>query len=63
MDSRIIKTDAQYRQQLSEVEWLAATDPDRDSPEGARLELLVKLVEDYEKSRYVFDQPDQPGRG
>ena len=58
MEPRIIKTDAQYRRYLTVVEELAANDPELDSPEGARLELLAKLVEDYEKTRYVFDQPD-----
>lgn len=58
MDPRIIKTDEQYRDYLAEVEKLAATDPDSESPQGARLELLAKLVEDYEKARFVFGTPD-----
>ena len=58
MEPRIIKTDEQYRQYLNEVESLAANDPPLDSEEGARLELLAKLVEDYEKARFDFAQPD-----
>ena len=57
MELRIIKTEEQYRRSLGEVERLAAQDPDPDSAEGARLELLAKLVEDYEKSRFKFRKP------
>lgn len=58
LDPRIIKTDEQYRHFLSEVEMLAAGDPDPESALGARLELLAKLVEDYEKTRFPFEKPD-----
>lgn len=58
MEPRIIKTDEQYRRFLAEVEKLAAQDPEPASAEGARLELLAKLVEDYEKARFVFNKPD-----
>src|SRR5512139_3691628 len=58
LEPRIIKTDEQYRHYLSEVETLAAEDPHPESTEGARLELLAKLVEDYEKAHFRFDLPD-----
>lgn len=58
MEIRIIKTDEQYRLYLSEVEKLAGDDPDPTTPAGSRLELLAKLVEDYEKSRFIFQSPD-----
>ncbi|HNR21948.1 MAG TPA: transcriptional regulator [Steroidobacteraceae bacterium] len=58
MEPRIIKTDKQYRRFLSEVEALAAGDPDPESKKGIRLELLAKLVEDYEKTRFPFEKPD-----
>lgn len=58
MEPRIIKTEEQYRRYLDEVARLAANDPDVDTDEGARLELLAKLVEDYEKARFNFAQPD-----
>jgi HTH-type transcriptional regulator/antitoxin HigA len=57
MEPRIIKTEEQYRRAIGEVERLAAEDPDPDSAEGARLELLAKLVEDYEKARFKFRKP------
>jgi HTH-type transcriptional regulator/antitoxin HigA len=43
---------------LEEVGRLAGQDPDPSSDEGARLELLAKLVEDYEKAKYPFAKPD-----
>lgn len=58
VEPSIIKTEEQYRQALAAVEQLASEDPPADSPAGARLELLAKLVEDYEKARYPFAQPD-----
>jgi antitoxin component HigA of HigAB toxin-antitoxin module len=54
MEPQIIKNEEQYRRYLAEVERLAELDPDSDSPEGARLGLLAKLVEDFEKSRFAF---------
>jgi HTH-type transcriptional regulator/antitoxin HigA len=58
MDPRIIKTEKQHREALAEVERLAAEDPAMGSPDGDRLELLAKLVEDFEKQRFVFARPD-----
>ena len=58
MDLKIIKNDAQHKAYLAEVERLAAEDPVPGSPDGDRLELLAKLVEDYEKERYRFARPN-----
>lgn len=58
MDIRIIKSDDQYRKALEEVSFLTETDPALESVDGARLELLAKLVEDYEKERFLFKKPD-----
>ncbi len=57
MEPRIVKTEEQYRRYLSEVKRLAAQDPESDSADGGRLELLAKLVEDYEKARFKFRKP------
>lgn len=57
MEPRIIKTEEQYQRYLSEVERLAVHDPDPASVDGGRLELLAKLVEDFEKSRFKFRKP------
>jgi|SRR5688572_12812484 len=58
LEPRIIKTDEQYRHFLAEVERLAGLDPEPDSSEGARLELLGSLVEMYERVRFAFARPD-----
>ena len=58
MEIRIIKTKQQYRRYLEEVDRLVSLDPDPRSAEGGRLELLAKLVEDYEKERFKFRRPD-----
>jgi len=55
---RIIKTKAQHKEALAEVERLVRLDPSAESSDGLRLELLAKLVEDYEVSRLVFKKPD-----
>ena len=54
MKLEIVKTIAQHRVYLAEVERLAAEDPHPGTPDGDRLELLAKLVEDYEKVRFGF---------
>ncbi len=58
MEPKIIKTDEQYRACLAEVERLASEDPLPGTADGDRLELLAKLVEDYEKGRFSFNRPD-----
>jgi len=58
MDIRVIKSDEQHQHFLEEVGRLAGHDPDPSSEEGARLELLAKLVEDYEKAKFPFAKPD-----
>ena len=58
IEPKIIKTADQYRAYLAEVDRLAVHDPAAGSPEGDRLEVLAKLVEDYEKERFKFARPD-----
>src|SRR5713101_4353523 len=58
MDISVIKTKQQHRRYLEEVDRLVALDPDPRTAEGARLELLAKLVEDYEKEHFKFRKPD-----
>lgn len=57
MEPKIIKTESEYRTYLAEVDRLANEDPSAGSTDGDRLELLAKLVEDYEKSVYRFELP------
>ncbi|HSC95434.1 MAG TPA: transcriptional regulator [Burkholderiales bacterium] len=56
MEIKPIKTKADYRAALKEIEALMAAE--RDSPEGERLDVLVTLVEAYENKHYRFDLPD-----
>jgi HTH-type transcriptional regulator/antitoxin HigA len=58
MEPRIIKSEEQYQLYLQQIEALALDDPPSDSPAGERLELLAKLVEDYEKACFEFARPD-----
>jgi len=58
MNPKIIKTEVEHKAYLAEVERLAAEDPESGTPDGDRLELLAKLVEDYEKERFRFPRPD-----
>jgi len=58
MEPKIIKTEDQYQTYLAEVEQLATEDPELGTQAGDRLELLAKLVEDYEKERFKFSRPD-----
>lgn len=58
MDPRIIKDEQQHYDYLAEVARLTVTDPAIDSEDGMRLELLAKLVEDYERARFDIAKPD-----
>ena len=56
MNIRPIKTKADCRAALKEVEALMAAEC--DTPEGERLDVLVTLVEAYETKHYPLDLPD-----
>jgi HTH-type transcriptional regulator/antitoxin HigA len=56
MDIRPIKTEADYRTALAEIEQLFAAEP--DTPDGDRLDLLTTLVEAYEAHLYPVAAPD-----
>lgn len=56
-EPKIIKTEAEYRASLAEVDRLATNDPASGTADGDRLELFAKLVEDYEKARFQFSRP------
>jgi len=58
MMSRVIKTDAEYRAVLGEVEKLAEHDPEVGTEDGDRLELLTLLVQEYELRKYGEPKAD-----
>jgi HTH-type transcriptional regulator/antitoxin HigA len=56
MDIAPIKSHRDYRRALREIERLM--NARRNSPEGDRLDVLVALVEAWERKHYAFDLPD-----
>jgi HTH-type transcriptional regulator/antitoxin HigA len=56
MNIRPIKTKADYRAALKEIEALMSAE--RGTPQGERLDVLVTLVEAYERKHYPLDLPD-----
>jgi HTH-type transcriptional regulator/antitoxin HigA len=56
MNVRPIKTDQDYRQTLKDIESLMSAEA--DTPEGDRLDVLVTLVEAYERAHFPMDLPD-----
>jgi HTH-type transcriptional regulator/antitoxin HigA len=56
MDIKPIKTTEDYRATLREIESLMGAEA--DSPEGERLDILVTLVEAYERQHFPLDLPD-----
>lgn len=56
MEIKPIKTEAEYRAALAEIERLF--DAPDDTPEADRLEVIVLLVENYEATHYPISAPD-----
>lgn len=56
MDIKPIKTDADYRAALKEIESLMTAEP--DTPEGEKLDVMVTLIEAYEVRHFPMDLPD-----
>ncbi|MFH1146350.1 MAG: hypothetical protein V1736_01430 [Pseudomonadota bacterium] len=60
MIPKIIKTEKDYERALVRINDLM--DADLGTPEGDELELLVTLVEMYEKVKHPIDPPGVEGR-
>mgnify|MGYP003705228391 CR=1 FL=1 len=56
MEIKPIKTKADYRAALKKIETLMTARA--NTPEGDRLDLLVTLVEAYEKKHYPMERSD-----
>lgn len=56
MDIKPIKTEEDYRATLREIESLMTAEP--GTPEGEKLDVLVTLVEAYERKHFPMDLPD-----
>jgi len=59
MDIKPIKTAADYRAALAEVDSLMSAGP--DTPEGEKLDVLVTLIEAYEAKHFPMEFPDPVG--
>jgi hypothetical protein len=55
MDLKPIKTEADYRQALAQIEQLF--EAELNTPEEDHLEILTALVEDYEEKHHPIDLP------
>lgn len=56
MHIKPIKTDADYRAALKDIENLMTAK--LETPQGEKLDILVTLVESYERKHYPLDLPD-----
>ncbi len=56
--NRIIKTETDYKQALSEAENLIDIDPEPGTVDGDKLELLTLLISFYEDQHFPMDMPD-----
>jgi len=54
---RVITTNAEYERALSEIEILMDRGERRSTEEDAALELMVRLVKDYESEHYALTEP------
>lgn len=53
-----IETDKQYRDALAELDKLMPLDPEKESPEGIRLNMLADAIVAWEREHYAFRGSD-----
>lgn len=58
MEINAIRTEADYLAALQDISVLIDLDPEADSPEGERLDVLGTLVQAYEARHFPIDPPD-----
>lgn len=58
MDIRPIHTEADYKAALHEVSAYFDNEPEPNTPDGDRFEVLLALVEAYEAKQFPIDLPD-----
>ena len=58
MEIRPIHTEADYKAAMREVSAFFENEPEPESPEGDRFEILLTLVEAYESKHFPIDLPD-----
>ena len=57
MISRPIRTDAEYKEALAEIEQYFAHEPEENTPEADRFDLLTLLIEAYEEQHHPIGPP------
>ena len=55
---KIIKTESDYKEALELVEMFMDKNPKPESEEGEKLNLLTKLIEDFESNKFPIELPD-----
>jgi HTH-type transcriptional regulator/antitoxin HigA len=58
MQTKPIRSEVDYQAALNEIEKLMESQP--GTPEGDRMEVLVKLVEAYEVKHFPIPEPNDP---
>ena len=58
MEIRPIHNEADYKAAMREVSAFFENEPEPESPEGDRFEVLLTLVEAYENKHFPIDLPD-----
>jgi HTH-type transcriptional regulator/antitoxin HigA len=58
MDTKVIRSEEQHQEYLSEIQRLLAHEPQPGSEQAERLELLSVLVEAFENQKYPIEAPD-----
>jgi len=59
-DIHPIRDEADYERALAEIDKIIQQNPDGNTPDAERLELLSLLVSDYEAKHYPIQPPDDP---
>jgi len=60
MDIRPLRDEADYDNALVEIEKYFDTEPDKDTPEADRFDLLALVIGDYEAKHWAVEAPDAP---
>lgn len=58
MDIRPIRTNEDYRVALQEASAFFENEPEPNTPDGDRFEILITLIEAYEAKNFPVDLPD-----
>ena len=58
MNIRPIRTDEDYKLALREVSAFFDNEPDPNTPDGDRFEILITLIEGYETKHFPVELPD-----